>query len=136
VAWERGVTSIPEEYRRKTRIAAGAAQGLLRGNALPLGAPARFWFIFVSHKLLRWLSPLTGLLVLGLALAAPPYIQEIVLGGFAALSLLALIRWATGWSIVFLDAPFYFLFGQVAMLWGLIKGAAGKQSVMWAKLDR
>jgi len=136
VAWERGVTSIPEEYRRKTRIAAGAAQGLLRGNALPLGAPARFWFIFVSHKLLRWLSPLTGLLVLGLALAAPRYIQEIVLGGFAALSLLALIRWATGWSIVFLDAPFYFLFGQVAMLWGLIKGAAGKQSVMWAKLDR
>src|SRR5262249_6483013 len=62
VAWESGVTSIQEEFRRKTRIAAGAAQGLLRGNALPIGAPARFWFIFLSHKLLRWLSPFIGLL--------------------------------------------------------------------------
>jgi len=137
VAWERGVTSLPEEFKRKTRIAAGAAQGVLRGNALPLGAPARFWFVFVSHKLLRWFSPLVGLLALGLALSAPRRLfPEMVLAGFAVLSLLALVRWATGWKAMLLDAPFYFLFGQVAMLWGLIKGAAGKQSVMWSKLDR
>ena len=133
----RGVTSIQEEFCRKTRIAAGAAQGLLRGNVLPFGAPARFWFIFVSHKLLRWLSPFVGGLALVLALAAPDHLlSQAVLAGFAALSLLALIRLATGWTAVFLDAPFYFLFGQVALFWGLIKGAAGKQSVMWAKLNR
>jgi biofilm PGA synthesis N-glycosyltransferase PgaC len=137
VAWESGVASIPEEFRRKTRIAAGAAQGLLRGSVLPFGAPARFWFIFVSHKLLRWLSPFVGGLALVLALAAPDHLpSQAVLAGFAALSLLALLRLATGWTAVFLDAPFYFLFGQVALFWGLIKGAAGKQSVMWAKLNR
>lgn len=137
IAWESGVTSIPEEFRRKTRIAAGAAQGLLRGNVWPVGAPAKFWFIFLSHKLLRWMSPLTGLAVLSLAAATWTHtLSQVVLTGFAALALAALLRAVTGWKSRLLDAPFYFLFGQVALLWGLAKGAAGKQSVLWAKLDR
>src|SRR5437773_7949024 len=61
MAWETGPTSIAEEFRRKVRIAAGAAQALVRGNGFPRGAPWRFWFVFVSHKLLRWLSPIIGM---------------------------------------------------------------------------
>lgn len=137
VAWESGVTSVGEEFRRKTRIAAGAAQALIRGNAWPVGAPPRFWFIFISHKLLRWLSPVVGLAILGLALASwRQPLSQLVLAGFAALSVAALCRWVTGRSHVLLDAPFYFLFGQAALLWGLVKGAVGKQSVLWQKADR
>src|SRR5216683_1322353 len=58
LGWEQGAASLREEFRRKVRISAGAAQGLLRGNVWPRHVPLRFWFIFVSHKLLRWLSPL------------------------------------------------------------------------------
>jgi cellulose synthase/poly-beta-1,6-N-acetylglucosamine synthase-like glycosyltransferase len=137
VAWESGVTSLREEFRRKVRIAAGAIQALLRGNGWPKGAPAAAWFIFVSHKLLRWLSPLIGLLILGVALASKEeLLSRAILGGFAVLLTAALLRWLSGWKHTVLDAPFYFLFGQTALLWGLLKGAAGKQSVLWAKANR
>jgi cellulose synthase/poly-beta-1,6-N-acetylglucosamine synthase-like glycosyltransferase len=137
IGWEKGVESLREEFRRKVRIAAGAAQGLVRGNAWPVGAPARFWFIFVSHKLLRWLSPVSGLLVLivaGTSFQAP--LSQVALAGTAMLAILALLRLITGWTQTVFSAPFYFLFGQAAMAVGLLKGFAGQQTVLWAKANR
>lgn len=137
LAWERGPETLREEFRRKVRIAAGAAQALVRGNGLPGNCPLSFWFVWSSHKLLRWLSPLAGVLILvTAALSASQPLSQLVLAGFAALAGLALIRWATGWSNALLNAPFYFFFGQIAMAWGLLKGLAGKQSVLWAKANR
>jgi len=136
-AWERGPASLREEFRRKVRIAAGAAQALIRGNAWPWGAPARYWFIFVSHKLLRWLSPLIGAVVLLVALLTlGSLLSQGVLAGFLTLCGLALAHWITGWNNTLVTAPFYFVFGQVAMAWGLAKGIAGQQNVMWAKANR
>jgi biofilm PGA synthesis N-glycosyltransferase PgaC len=137
IGWERGVESLREEFRRKVRIAAGAGQGLLRGNAWPKNAPLRFWFIFVSHKLLRWLSPLTGVLVLAAAalwFSAP--LSQLVLAGAAMLAALAFLRLATGWNHTVFSAPFYFLFGLLAMAIGLLKGITGLQTVLWVKVDR
>jgi biofilm PGA synthesis N-glycosyltransferase PgaC len=137
IGWEKGVESLREEFRRKVRIAAGAAQALVRGNGWPGNAPARFWFIFLSHKLLRWLSPLTGLLVLTAAAATfDEPLSRMALAGMALISVLALLRLVTGWRQTVFSAPFYFLFGQVAIAWGLVKGLAGQQTVLWAKADR
>jgi cellulose synthase/poly-beta-1,6-N-acetylglucosamine synthase-like glycosyltransferase len=137
LGWEQGPASLREEFRRKVRIAAGSAQALLRGNAWPRHCPWRYWFIFISHKLLRWLSPVTGAVVLLLAvLTARQATSQLVLGGFLAASGLALLRWVTGWNNPVLSAPFYFVFGQVALAVGLAKGIAGKQNVLWAKTDR
>jgi cellulose synthase/poly-beta-1,6-N-acetylglucosamine synthase-like glycosyltransferase len=137
VGWEQGPGSIREEFRRKIRIAAGSAYGLLRGNAWPGRAPLRFWFIFVSHKLLRWLSPATGAAVLLLALANMDFVPaRLLLFGFAAMCALAALRILTGWRNVALSGAFYFLFGQVAVAIGLVKGIAGTQTVLWAKVDR
>ncbi len=137
VGWETGPANLKEEFRRKVRIAAGAAQALLRGNGWPFGAPGRFWFLWTSHKFMRWLSPLFGLMVLATAAASFDHaLSRVVLAGAAALVIAALIRAVTGWKHVTLDAPFYFLFGQTALLYGLIKGCLGKQSVMWAKANR
>jgi cellulose synthase/poly-beta-1,6-N-acetylglucosamine synthase-like glycosyltransferase len=137
IGWEKGVESLREEFRRKVRIAAGAAQALVRGNGWPGKAPARFWFIFLSHKLLRWLSPLTGLLVLAAALATfEEPLSRMALAGTALIAVLALLRLITGWTQTLFSAPFYFLFGQVAIAWGLLKGLAGQQTVLWAKADR
>ena len=137
VGWERGPANLSEEFRRKVRIAAGAAQALLRGNAWPRKAPLRFWVVFVSHKLLRWLSPLTGLATLLLAIAcidtAP---GRLVLAGFLATAALACVRLLTGWGHLAVSAPFYFLFGQAALALGLVKGVLRRQSVLWAKADR
>jgi cellulose synthase/poly-beta-1,6-N-acetylglucosamine synthase-like glycosyltransferase len=138
VGWEKGPASRKEEFRRKVRIAAGSAQGLMRGNAWPpANAPLRFWFIFVSHKLLRWLSPVVGLAALLLALLAIEQTgSRLVLAGFGAVSGLALIQLLTGWGNPVVSAPFYFLFAQAALGWGLLKGIMGQQSVLWAKENR
>ena len=137
LGWEKGVASLREEFRRKVRIAAGAAQGLLRGNAWPRNAPARFWFIFVSHKLLRWLSPVTGILVIAAALAwSGNPLARIALAGMAVLTVLAIIRALTGWKHPLVSAPFYFLFGEIALAVGLLKGLTGLQTVLWAKENR
>jgi biofilm PGA synthesis N-glycosyltransferase PgaC len=137
IGWERGVESLREEFRRKVRIAAGGAQGLIRGNAIPVGAPARFWFIFLSHKLLRWFSPVIGLLVLimaGVSFHQP--LSMLALAAIATMVTLALLRLITGWTQMVFSAPFYFLFGLAAMAVGLLKGFAGQQTVLWAKANR
>ena len=137
LGWERGVTCLSEEFRRRVRIAAGAAQGLLRGNAWPSNAPASFWFVFISHKLLRWLSPLTTILLI---VAAVAWSREpaalLIIVGVGAILALAILRLLTGWKHSIVSMPFYFLFGQVAIAVGLLKGLTGHQSVLWAKADR
>jgi len=138
LGWERGVESLGEEWRRKVRIAAGAGQGLVRGNVWPKNAPGRFWFIFVSHKLLRWISPVLGLLVLGAAIFswnAGPF-PKVVLLAAALVMMLAVVRLVTGWRGMVFSAPFYFVFGQAAIAVGMVKGMLGTQSVLWAKVDR
>jgi cellulose synthase/poly-beta-1,6-N-acetylglucosamine synthase-like glycosyltransferase len=137
LGWEGGPESLQEEFRRRVRIAAGAAQALLRGNGWPVGAPLRFWFVFISHKLLRWVSPLTGLAALAFAAAALPWPPaQLALAAAGAGAALALLRAFTGWRARLLDVPFYFFFGQCAHLLGLIKGATGRQSVLWEKASR
>lgn len=137
-ALEEGPQGEQEEFRRKIRIASGAAQGLKRGNAWPgEKAPAVFWFIWISHKLLRWMTPITTLFSVAAAVLARPHpLAQLVLAGAAAITLLAAVRKATGWSTPLLNAPYYFLFGQVAVLIGLWRGARGSQSVLWAKVSR
>jgi biofilm PGA synthesis N-glycosyltransferase PgaC len=138
VGWERGPATMREEFRRKVRIAAGVAQGLIRGNAWPpVDAPLRFWFVFVSHKLLRWISPLVGLAILACALfAMHERGSQIVLTAIGVLVSLALIQLVTRWGNPVVTAPFYFLFGQVALGWGLVKGFMGQQTILWAKENR
>ncbi|HLI86862.1 MAG TPA: glycosyltransferase family 2 protein [Bryobacteraceae bacterium] len=138
VGWERGPSSLREEFRRKARIAAGAAQALLRGNGWPpLRAPAGFWFVFVSHKLLRWISPLIGAAIVAYAIgsSAQPLAQAI-LAGICGVSLLAGLQLVSRSASRWLTVPFYFLFGQIAAGWGLLRGIAGQQSVLWAKENR
>lgn len=137
LAWEEGPRSLGEEYRRKVRIAAGAAQALLRGSGWPAGAPLRFWWLWFSHKLLRWFAPVTALAAVALAAANPARpLSLIVLIAGSAIVLAAAVRALTGWRHPVVNAPFYLLFGLTAGLTGLLKGAAGRQSVLWSKAGR
>ena len=137
IGWEEGVRGLEEEFRRKVRIAAGAAQALLRGNGWPLGAPWRYWILFASHKLLRWLSPVTALVTVALACVSPEAALSRAVLGAALLALAAAgLRAVTGWRNPVLDGAFYFVFGLVAQGWGLLRGFTGTQPVFWAKADR
>lgn len=137
IGWENGPASLSEEFHRKVRIAAGAAQALLRGNGWPSGCSPCFWLVFLSHKFLRWIAPISGLLCLLLAAVTRDFIfSRVLLGGFVIMAVLSLVRMLTRWSNPFIDVPFYFLFGQLATGVGLIRGVTGSQSVLWKKADR
>jgi cellulose synthase/poly-beta-1,6-N-acetylglucosamine synthase-like glycosyltransferase len=137
IGWEPGVTSLAEEFRRKIRIAAGAAQGIRRGNIWPANAPAKFWMIFIAHKLLRWLSPVVGLTLLFLCcMSLQQPLSIVLISGFLAVFALAAFRLVAGYNHPLVSAAFYFLFSQVAIAIGLFKGMRGRQSVLWAKADR
>ena len=80
---------------------------------------------------------MVGLTILLLSsLSAQQWISRAVVGGFLLMSSLALLRVATKRTHPLFSAPFYFLFGQVALGWGMLKGLAGQQTVLWAKEDR
>lgn len=137
LGWERGSTSVREEFRRKVRIAAGAAQVLLRGYGWPRSAPVVFWFVFISHKLLRWLSPLLGLLIMSVAFASPHLAaSQLVIAAFIVALLLAATKLCTNIEHPLVNGMFYFMFGQVAIGYGLLKGILGLQTVLWVKADR
>jgi len=50
--------SISEEFRRKRRIGAGNFQNLVHFKNLWLGKFTSTAYLFISHKLLRWLGPI------------------------------------------------------------------------------
>ena len=62
-ATESGTPSARQEFDRRARIAAGAVQLLKRGQ-VPRLTQGVLWFQFISHKLLRWLSPILLLVLL------------------------------------------------------------------------
>jgi hypothetical protein len=93
--------------------------------------------VFLSHKLLRWLSPLTGITALAFALMSlERAASQAVVIGLAVAVLLAAVQFCTRFNHPVLSASFYFLFGQVATACGLVKGLAGRQTVLWAKANR
>lgn len=137
LGWEWGPASLREEFRRKVRIAAGSLQALLNGAAWPRNAPPRFWFVFLSHKVLRWISPVSGAAAIVLAAAAPRQpLSQLVLWGGSLMFFSATLRLALPRARPILNAPFYFVFGQISIAVGLLKGLFGRQTVLWAKANR
>jgi cellulose synthase/poly-beta-1,6-N-acetylglucosamine synthase-like glycosyltransferase len=71
-AHEQGVTSAKEEFLRKSRVVAGAIQFLSRtDSSVPIAAP-QVMLAVLSHKALRWLSPVFGLATFVCSVAVAP----------------------------------------------------------------
>jgi cellulose synthase/poly-beta-1,6-N-acetylglucosamine synthase-like glycosyltransferase len=132
--------SVAQEFRRKVRIAAGCFQVLPHLSFLrhPWRQPV-LWSLFVSHKLLRWLTPIfmAGMLVTSAALARDPFWLAI----FSAQALfyaLALIGWRIGaarpYTVVYI--PYYFTAVNAAFALGLVRWLRGRQAATWQRVDR
>jgi len=64
IVYEDVSNSLSEEFSRKVRISAGNFQNL-KHFAFLLLKPFRIWsFCFISHKMLRWLTPFLWLIVI------------------------------------------------------------------------
>ncbi len=139
LAYENATPTVAQEIRRKSRIAAGGIQALLKGEGLPGRGQWRDWYMYVSHKLLRWFTPffliglfLSAAMLSGTSLYYVVFIAQVVfylLGGL-------------GWVFskrrlpAVLKLPFYFCMMNYAVLLGVVKGLLGLQKVTWKKADR
>lgn len=138
-AIESGTPTTKQEFARRVRIAAGAVQLLRRCNVPNWNQPI-YWFQFVSHKVLRWLSPVLFLLLFltNCVLLA----QDAKYQAFLFLQLAVILLVVLTWQLPsirktrFGAVVFYFGFSQVAMLLGLFKGLANLQIPQWEKANR
>jgi hypothetical protein len=72
-ATEKMVPSIEGEWRRKRRMMSHAWPVVLRGGLLdPRGYPSRYALMVLSHRALRYATPLLHVLALGTAAALAP----------------------------------------------------------------
>lgn len=128
--------SIEEENIRKRRTIAGNAQliGLYPRWLLPWGNPV--WFQYVSHKLLRLLSPfcLTALLASNAVLANRSiYGAFLVLQGlFYGLTVCGRLSPGSKWFITSVPAMFVGL--NIATLQALWDVATGRLRVTWSRV--
>ncbi|MBI1193459.1 MAG: glycosyltransferase [Bacteroidetes bacterium] len=142
--------SVPEELKRKIRIAAGGLQAISR--LADLLNPFRYGvlsFQYVSHRVLRWtLTPvaLLALLLVNLLLLRtetahflPASFYRLVLAAQALFYTLAIIGYVLERRHLKIKAffiPYYFFVMNYAVFAGFWRNLRGKQTVLWEKAER
>ncbi|MFQ5750685.1 MAG: glycosyltransferase family 2 protein [bacterium] len=134
-AFEAAPSGLREEFNRKIRLIAGAVQAF----KLKLGRPGfrevPLSFSYISHKVIRWLVPVLGIVLYFSNL----FLIESLLYStlfFAQTVILVLALVGSRYSSTVFAVPFYLVFNNLAMLIGLWKGVFDKQSVKWTRFER
>jgi cellulose synthase/poly-beta-1,6-N-acetylglucosamine synthase-like glycosyltransferase len=134
LVFERGTTSPLEEFNRLRRM---SAQGMLATRKLQgVFGGLRGWQ-FVSHKLLRWLSLIPTLLIVGSSavMASNSVIFASALGfqaiffGLATFGLAQTLAGRSSGRLV--AAPFYALLGVAGVFTGVAEFFLGKRFDVW-----
>ena len=123
---------------RRVRVAAGAAQSLKRGCWPPLLRPVCLWQ-YLSHKLLRWLSPFYLLLLFAanaMLLGEGVWYQITFFAQIGFYLLAAIALWVPFRKTPWGGIPFYFAMSNAALAIGLFKGLFDLQAVTWQQADR
>lgn len=129
---------INEEYRRKSRIAAGNYQNLLAFKSLWFPPFRPLSFAFFSHKILRWLGPFAiflmlasslGLFLLGNLLSGWVFLFLIVIT--LGLPLLDKALGVVGYHGFWLRGLRYFMAMNLALLAGFFRWMKGVRSGAW-----
>ena len=137
-ATENGTPSGKQEFSRRVRIAAGAVQLVMRGR-FPRISQVLLLGQFISHKLLRWLSPLMffSLFVSSVTLFPEPLcvVTSVVLSTLLVALALTLVipplRETRLGSVLY-----YFGMSQLGIVVGLCKGMLKMQPPQWEKASR
>jgi cellulose synthase/poly-beta-1,6-N-acetylglucosamine synthase-like glycosyltransferase len=137
--------TIRDEWRRKVRIAAGGIQSLFYiSEALNFFRHPKLAFQFFCHRVSRWLFCSPAIIVL--------FFENLYLTDASDFLFYKLFFWmqvmfyvfaSAGWLLALqkkyvklVGIPFYIVFMHAAMLTGMIRFLARKQSVLWEKAQR
>jgi cellulose synthase/poly-beta-1,6-N-acetylglucosamine synthase-like glycosyltransferase len=141
IAWEAPAPALADDFERRTRIAAGGIQSILRLPEMldpKLGWP--FWQYF-SHRVLRWMvTPLLlPLLFLNnLLLLGRPFYRLMMAGQlfFYGSAIAGYYRGTSRRKAGFFSAITYFCMANLAAVSGIWRYFRGNQPVTWRKLRR
>lgn len=144
-AQEAPSLTMRDEQKRKIRISAGGFQSvILLKPLLNFFKYGRLSFLYISHRVLRWiLCPLLLPLIFFINLylvylySSPLYMLILVIQG--TLYLLAFAGWLfyiKNLKINIFYVPYYFVFMNFSLYIGFKKFLNNKQSVLWDKAKR
>lgn len=140
-AVENAAPTQADEFRRKVRVGVGAFQSIARLWSFPPIYLLRLFFCYLSHKLLRWLTPWFMLLALATngVLAAhgdPTWLALFSLQtAFYISALLGLVLPASR-RFRLISIPMYFVMMNAAFALGLLRFAAFGSSGRWKPTAR
>jgi len=137
MAYEKTVSQLAQEFRRKVRIVNRSWHGLFRVKALL--NPCRyglFAFQLVSHKVLRWLAPafLSCVFLFSFVIAWDDGTGEVVLGGqivFYSLGAFGLVLDRAAVAMRWLSFPAYFIMVNAASAMGTLQYMLGERINIW-----
>ncbi len=133
ICYEDVVTNWKQEFLRKIRIAAGNFQNLFYFQKYLLNPTTKIGFIFVSHKVLRWKTPILLLII-----------YYILLLEFTMFILIVTLFLPIIDTLLFIfDKEFkplrrfhYFIIMNIAVFIGFIKFFKGIQTNVWQPTTR
>ena len=140
ISFEEVAPSLESEFRRHVRDAAGHYIAVIHLIGLLNPFLGIRFFVFLSHRVLRWFAPFMLIVVLVVNL----FLYDQVL--FRSLLILQAIFYSLamiGWAMsikkqlpFFMYVPFYFCNLNVALLIGFWKAISGKQRTKWDSTER
>jgi cellulose synthase/poly-beta-1,6-N-acetylglucosamine synthase-like glycosyltransferase len=143
-AAESASASVPEELKRKVRIAAGGIQAIVR--LAPLLNIFRYGvlsFQYISHRVLRWtlaplFLPLIFLASVVLAWQVKPFYIVALLAQvlFYAAAYVGYTLAKREIKVKALFIPYYFCVMNYAVYAGFLRYIRGRQSVLWERAER
>jgi biofilm PGA synthesis N-glycosyltransferase PgaC len=138
-AHERGSETATEEFMRKSRVVAGAVQFLSRRDSAVPRQNRQLVIAMISHKALRWLSPVFALMAFAASGALAAYSTWFLVA--VSGQLLFLLAGIAGCSPVLrrlnpIAIAHYFWLVQAAAAVGFARGLFGQQSVAWRRFQR
>lgn len=142
VGYEESANSYKTEFSKKSRVVAGGFQALIKKEGLPLHGNFQLLFCYVSHKLLRWLTPF---FLITLYLSSWILTIQTGNGYVTTLTLLQTLFYTLAYTGTrfkgpikspYIYIPFYFSLVNTAALFGFFKGILNKQSVKWEVFKR
>jgi cellulose synthase/poly-beta-1,6-N-acetylglucosamine synthase-like glycosyltransferase len=136
-AHEASAASLAVELQRRSRIAAGAVQSLLQGEGLPGLSQPLLLFKYLSHKVLRWSTPVfLILLLLANLFLLGEFFYNVTFGGQVAFYLAACIGKLQRSPASVCAVPLYICGTNVAAAYGLVRGILNQQKGPWDRLER
>jgi poly-beta-1,6-N-acetyl-D-glucosamine synthase len=144
-AIETASASMPDEQKRKVRIAAGGFQAMaILKPLLNIFKYGIVSFQYISHRVLRWsVCPFCLVILFAvniiLFVAQPWSVYTLLFIAQIVFYFLAGVGWFyanKNIKINFLYIPYYFVFMNAAVFLGLKRYIRGNQSVLWEKAQR